>query len=90
MQERQGGGGYAHTAGGYTSAPSSARPTGLVSSPEARPFPAAAQAGTVTAPSTRSGFESATQATSAVELYDDIRRGIDRLRRDLRAAAGRA
>ncbi|NEA21599.1 hypothetical protein [Actinomadura bangladeshensis] len=35
------------------------------------------------------GFESATPATSAVELYDDIRRGIDRLRCDLRAAAGR-
>ncbi|TDD37856.1 hypothetical protein E1287_07305 [Actinomadura sp. KC06] len=35
------------------------------------------------------GFESASPATSAVELYDDIRRGIDRLRRDLRQAAGR-
>ena len=35
------------------------------------------------------GFESATPATSAPELHDDIRRGIDRLRRDLRQAAGR-
>lgn len=35
------------------------------------------------------GFESVSPATSAVELYDDIRRGIDRLRRNLRAAAGR-
>lgn len=36
------------------------------------------------------GFESRSPATSAVELYDDIRRGVDRLRRDLRAAAGRS
>lgn len=35
------------------------------------------------------GFESASPATSAVELYDQIRRGVDMLRRDLREAAGR-
>ncbi|MFV2172304.1 DNA polymerase beta superfamily protein [Actinomadura sp. LOL_016] len=35
------------------------------------------------------GFESATPATSAPELHDAIRRGIDRLRADLRAAAER-
>lgn len=34
------------------------------------------------------GFESATPGTSAVELYDTIRRGAAQLRRELRAAAG--
>lgn len=34
------------------------------------------------------GFESAAPATTAVEMHDDIRRGVDRLRRDLRAETG--
>ncbi|WP_433330042.1 hypothetical protein [Spirillospora sp. CA-294931] len=36
------------------------------------------------------GFESASPATGALELHDDIRRGVDQLRRDLRAAAGKS
>lgn len=35
------------------------------------------------------GFESASPATGAVELHDEIRRGVDHLRRHLRAAAGK-